>query len=110
MSANTPSSQGTYPPKTPHLNSRGLVIKSNSETGRGVYASYAINANIAIEISPVLLFTREEYIAHGKHTALDSYTYVWKDRSKGGEKTWALALGLGISEQFESALESRLID
>ncbi len=46
-----------------------------------------------IEISPVLLFSPEEYQVHGKHTKLDTYTFLW--RWENGEKAWALALGLG---------------
>lgn len=43
-----------------------------------------------IEISPVLLFTPEEYEAHGKYTVLDHYTFKWRDGRM------ALALGLGM--------------
>lgn len=93
MSSEAPA----YPPITPHLNPHGLVIKYNPETGRGVYATSAIPRGTVIEISPVLLFTRDEYLSHGKHTLLDSYTFTWKDKRRGGEKMWALALGLGIS-------------
>ena len=49
---------------------------------------------VLVEISPVLLFGRDEYMAHGRHTALESYTFVWRD-GRRGEKAWALALGLG---------------
>lgn len=86
-----------YPPITPHLNPHGLVIKSSPESGRGVYASAAIAQSTVIEISPVLLFSRDEYLSHGKHTLLDSYTFIWRDKREGGQKKWALALGLGIS-------------
>jgi tRNA-specific adenosine deaminase 3 len=37
----------------------------------------------------VLLFTKEEYEAHGQYTVLDQYTYKWRDGRM------ALALGLG---------------
>ncbi|KAF9513872.1 hypothetical protein BS47DRAFT_1285833, partial [Hydnum rufescens UP504] len=70
-------------------------ILSSSQTGRGVYASRQLARGVLVEISPVLLFPREEYLAHGRHTALDSYTFVWRDKSHGGQKVWALALGLG---------------
>ena len=44
-----------------------------------------------IEISPVLLFSKQEYDDHGKHTLLDHYTFNWRDGRM------ALALGLGTS-------------
>lgn len=44
-----------------------------------------------IEISPVLLFNKQEYDDHGKHTLLDHYTFSCKDGRM------ALALGLGPS-------------
>jgi tRNA-specific adenosine deaminase 3 len=43
-----------------------------------------------IEISPVLLFSAEEYGMHGKYTVLDHYTFNWRDGRM------ALALGLGM--------------
>lgn len=42
-----------------------------------------------IEVSPVLLFSKEEYEEHGKYTILDHYTFNWP----GGRM--ALSLGLG---------------
>jgi tRNA-specific adenosine deaminase 3 len=42
-----------------------------------------------LEISPALLFSAEEYEAHGRHTVLDHYTFKWRDGRM------ALALGLG---------------
>jgi tRNA-specific adenosine deaminase 3 len=42
-----------------------------------------------LEISPALLFSAEEYEAHGRHTVLDHYAFKWKDGRM------ALALGLG---------------
>ena len=62
--------------------------------GRGIFASQAIPGNTVIEISPVLLFSPEEYSAHGQYTVLDSYTFIWEKRSTGS--TMALALGLGV--------------
>ncbi|KAH9925436.1 uncharacterized protein BXZ73DRAFT_50055 [Epithele typhae] len=72
-----------------HLNSSGLRIEYAQGKGRGVYASREIPAQTLIEISPVLLFSAAEYEAHGKHTVLDHYTFVWRDGKM------ALALGLG---------------
>jgi tRNA-specific adenosine deaminase 3 len=59
--------------------------------GKELLASRAIPAHTVIEIDPVLLFTRDEYEAHGKHTILDQYTFKWR----GGQM--ALALGLGTA-------------
>lgn len=44
-----------------------------------------------IEISPVLVFNKEEYIAYGRYTLLDSYTFIWNwnDECRGGEKALA---------------------
>ena len=52
-------------------------------------ATRAISAQTIIETSPVLLFAKDEYDAHGKHTLLDHYTFNWRDGRM------ALALGLG---------------
>ncbi|KAI9313202.1 hypothetical protein BX666DRAFT_1864706 [Dichotomocladium elegans] len=66
-----------------------LELRSHPIRGRGVFTRERIPRNTLVEISPVLLFTKEEYEAHGKHTVLDHYTYIWKDGK------FALALGLG---------------
>ncbi|KAI0693438.1 hypothetical protein C8T65DRAFT_833701 [Cerioporus squamosus] len=80
----------TSTPKAPkHLNSTGLRIQYADGKGRGVYASREIPAQTLVEVSPVLLFTAQEYADHGKHTVLDHYTFVWRDGRM------ALALGLG---------------
>ena len=52
-------------------------------------ASRNIPAGTVIEISPVLLFSQDEYKQHGRYTALDHYTFVWPDGRM------ALAFGLG---------------
>ncbi|PIL35340.1 transcription factor [Ganoderma sinense ZZ0214-1] len=85
-----PSDARTVLCKAPeHLNSAGLRIEYAEGKGRGVYACREIPAQTVIEISPVLLFSAAEYEAHGRHTVLDHYTFVWRDRRM------ALALGLG---------------
>ena len=59
----------------------------------GSTASQPIPALALIEISPVIFFTADEYEKHGKFTALDSYTFKWRDGRM------ALALGVGtVSE------------
>nr|VWO97673.1 Carrier domain-containing protein [Ganoderma boninense] len=85
-----PSNSRTVLCKAPeHLNSAGLRIEYAEGKGRGVYACREIPAQTLIEISPVLLFSAAEYEAHGRHTVLDHYTFVWRDGRM------ALALGLG---------------
>ncbi|KAI0290872.1 hypothetical protein BC826DRAFT_1024648, partial [Russula brevipes] len=93
-----------------NLNSTGCKIKYSEGKGRGVYASKAIPACTLLEISPALLFSAEEYEAHGRHTVLDHYTFKWRDGRM------ALALGLGslfnhsdapnVSYSIDAATES----
>jgi tRNA-specific adenosine deaminase 3 len=54
-------------------------------------ASRPIEQNTVIEISPVLLFSRDEYAKYGRHTVLDHYAFKWPDGQM------ALALGLGVA-------------
>ncbi|KAL4250750.1 hypothetical protein ABKN59_006080 [Abortiporus biennis] len=72
-----------------HLNRTGCRIGITEGKGRGVYAVQQIPVRTVIEISPVLLFAKDEYAQHGKHTVLDHYTFNWPDGRM------ALALGLG---------------
>ncbi|KAN0087432.1 hypothetical protein V8E55_006053 [Tylopilus felleus] len=71
------------------LNPTQCHIKSVKGKGRGVFATKPIPPQTVIEISPVLLFSKQEYDDHGKHTLLDHYTFNWRDGRM------ALALGLG---------------
>ncbi|KAI6044702.1 cytidine deaminase-like protein [Pisolithus marmoratus] len=71
------------------LNREQCYVKEIQNKGRGVFASRAIPAQTIIETSPVLLFAKDEYETHGKHTLLDHYTFSWRDGRM------ALALGLG---------------
>ncbi|KAJ7758482.1 hypothetical protein DFH07DRAFT_449881 [Mycena maculata] len=91
----------------PYLNNPACVIKASQGKGRGVFASRTIASQTVVEISPVLLFNKEEYEQHGKlgrlvaalssahfrkynrFTILDDYTFKWKNGNM------ALALGLG---------------
>lgn len=82
------------PVLTPHLNVHGLEIRDTGSAGRGVFATRSIAPLTVVEISPVLLFSGEEYAAHGRHTQLDSYTFVWEKRVSGN--VMALALGIGV--------------
>ncbi|PWN19843.1 hypothetical protein BCV69DRAFT_35809 [Microstroma glucosiphilum] len=79
-----------YPPSTPHLNPNNLLILSHQSRGRGVYASRPLPAGTVVEISPVLIFGKDEWEQHGSRTILDCYTFKW---GRMGEM--ALALGLG---------------
>ncbi|KAK0201687.1 cytidine deaminase-like protein [Desarmillaria ectypa] len=72
-----------------HLNTTGCRIQYSEGKGRGVYASRFIAKRTLIEISPILLLSKEEYESHGRHTVLDHYTFKCKDGRM------ALALGLG---------------
>ena len=106
----TSSSHRPAPTAPEHLNNTGCKIKYSEGKGRGVYgtsgllpsshparlsiiylsiASKPMPAYTLLEISPALLFSAEEYEAHGRHTALDHYTFKWRDGRM------ALALGLG---------------
>ncbi|EOR00933.1 hypothetical protein E3P92_00367 [Wallemia ichthyophaga] len=71
-----------------------MRIISTPDKGRGVFASQPIKIGEVVEISPVLLFTKEEYTQHGQHTALDDYTFVWPDRSG------RMGLAMGIGSMF----------
>ncbi|KAJ2596439.1 hypothetical protein GGF39_003452 [Coemansia sp. RSA 1721] len=66
-----------------------LELREHPHRGRGVFTQQDIKQGTLIHISPVLVFDRNEYSTHGKHTRLDDYTYCWKSGS------YALALGLG---------------
>ncbi|KAG7443141.1 uncharacterized protein BT62DRAFT_972973 [Guyanagaster necrorhizus] len=72
-----------------HLNTTGCRIQYSEGKGRGVYASRFIENRTVVEISPVLLFSKDEYESHGRHTVLGHYTFKCKDGRM------ALALGLG---------------
>ena len=107
-----------------HLNSTGCVIRNISGKGRGVFGiefSYDLTKNsllkrtpdvphvpanrkiptqTVIEISPVLLFGKDEYALHAKYTTLDHYTFVWR----GGQHALALGLGEILLDWFISSI------
>jgi len=76
---------------TLHLSDARLQIQQIEGKGRGLVATHIIPAQTLIEVSPVLIFSPQEYQEHGRHTILDSYTFTWPTR----DGTMALALGLG---------------
>ncbi|KAF8550825.1 hypothetical protein OG21DRAFT_1513562 [Imleria badia] len=71
------------------LNPTHCHLRTTTAKGRGVFASHAIPPRTVIEISPVLLFSKQEYDDHGRHTLLDHYAFNWR------EGRMALPLGLG---------------
>lgn len=81
-------------PLTPYK--LALELRSDPIRGRGVFTREVIPKNTLVEISPILLFTKEEYASHGKYTVLDHYTYCWSSGS------YALALGLGSMFNHDS--------
>ena len=58
---------------------------------RAVLATRPIPAGTLVDTSPVILFERDNYETHGKHTIVADYVFAW------GEGRMALALGLGWS-------------
>lgn len=64
-------------------------------------ATRALPAHTLIELSPVLLFSRDEYAAYGQYTLLDHYAFRWRDGRM------ALALGLGASSPSHLRRRSR---
>ena len=68
---------------------RRLVVRDAPGRGRGVFAAAPIARGELVEVAPVLVFARDEWEAHGRHTLLDHYTFRWE------RGAFALALGLG---------------
>jgi len=83
-----------------HLNIHDLEIRSTVDKGRGVYATHPILERTLVEISPVILFTPDEWDKYGQHTVLDHYTFVW--RTPGQPKP-SMALALGLGSMFNHA-------
>ncbi|KAI5481377.1 Set and Cytidine deaminase-like domain containing protein [Pseudohyphozyma bogoriensis] len=86
-----------YPPLTPLAARAPIAILSTPSKGRGVFATESIAAGTVVEISPILLLSKEEYYGGGKEgdllgvegSMLRGYVFSWRG---GG---MALALGLG---------------
>ncbi len=70
-----------------------LFIAPAGKKGRGVYTSEAIAANTVIEISPVLVLSKDER-AIAENTGLYNYVFEWGDNRKKG------ALGLGYISMY----------
>jgi SET domain-containing protein len=69
-----------------------LEMRDSPGRGRGVFARCFIASRTVLTQSPVLVFSAQEYAAHGVHTALAHYAFVWRDAQP---PSMALALGLG---------------
>jgi hypothetical protein len=70
------------------------VQTSPPPVDRGVYtsATQTIPAGTLVEQSPVLVFSKDEWLDKAQHTLLQHYTFVW-----GKKGDMALALGMGES-------------
>src|SRR5690606_27440184 len=53
-----------------------LYVNETSDMGRGVFTSEALEANLIIEISPVLVMSQEER-KHLDQTKLHDYIFEW---------------------------------
>jgi tRNA-specific adenosine deaminase 3 len=83
----------SYPPTTPHLNIKNLCILDKQDgKGRGVYATQKMTRGTLLEVSPVLVLSKEEYARSGGvgETVLKDYVFTWERQGD-----MALALGLG---------------
>lgn len=101
------------------LNPTHCLVRHIQGKGRGVfgtiihtiYATFSLKqpsaascpllAGTVLEISPVLLFNKDEYSNHGRHTILDHYTFKWRDGRM------ALALGLGSTVVVSAVMRAR---
>jgi hypothetical protein len=74
------------------MDSPYLEMRESPGRGRGCFARAAIPSRATLTVSPVLVFPAAEYAAHGAHTQLAHYAFVWRDAQP---PSMALALGLG---------------
>lgn len=103
-----------YPPVTPILHPSPIQILSTPEKGRGVYAKEDIAVGVTVDISPVLLITKEEYYGGGvagegkgvEGSVLRGYVFTWKGKEGG----MALALGIGLYSISVPSLQKSLTD
>lgn len=106
---------GSSESSSEYLHNTGCKIKYSESGSRRVYgalsvyhkheidseaqistASREIPAHTLLESSPALLFSAEEYEAHGRHTVLDRHSFRWTDGR--------MALALGLGEISDNAL------
>ncbi|MFJ7936750.1 SET domain-containing protein [Sporosarcina sp. NPDC096371] len=67
-----------------------ICIKDTGKYGRGIYATRDIKAGELIEVSPVLISSKNEW-KYLKKTVLFDYCYTWDE----GNDCTAIALGYG---------------
>lgn len=75
------------------------MLDKREGKGRGVYASQAMGKGQTVEVSPVLLLSKEEYARPGGagETALKDYVFHWDQQG-----CMALAFGLGGSPSLSA--------
>ncbi|GMH46826.1 hypothetical protein TrVE_jg9653 [Triparma verrucosa] len=64
-------------------------MRSNEISGRGLYATILIPAGTLIHTAPCLLFTKDSYTAHARHTVLEHYLF----NCTNGDRLLALGYG-----------------
>lgn len=79
-----------------------LVVAPSEHRGRGVFASEDIAADTIIEISPVLVLSREER-AKAEETNLYNYIFEWGEHYEMG------ALGMGYISIYNHSYHSNCI-
>ncbi|KAF2229984.1 SET domain-containing protein [Viridothelium virens] len=78
----------------------GLILKSDTPKGRGVFTTAPITAGTVIETCPVLLISEKEVQAHTKHTELNHYTYNWPVLSAYNHHGSCQAIVFGLGSMF----------
>ena len=79
-----------------------LVVAQSEQRGRGVFTTADIGAETVIEISPVLVLTKEER-AKAEETMLYNYIFEWGDGYEQG------ALGMGYISIYNHSYQSNCI-
>lgn len=83
-------------------------VKSSPGRGRGVFATRNIPSRTVIDVSPVILFSAEEYDKSVASTVLREYTFVWRGKSdptaRGASCPPGFALAVaGLGSMFNHA-------
>jgi hypothetical protein len=79
-----------------------LFIADSGKKGKGVYTAAAIPANTTIEISPVLVFSKQDR-ASIEGTLLYNYIFEWGNDCKQG------ALGMGYISMYNHSYNSNCV-
>lgn len=69
-----------------------VELRESPGCGRGLFATEDIKSQTVVESSPVIVLPTSEWEAHGRHTIMNHYAFVWRDSKP---PSMALALGLG---------------